>query len=86
MAIVLGCGSFAITIAYNLRFSPQALHNAAVYAGGGADSVGRQLAMAWLTGIAASLVGLGVSYIWDLPTGSAMVCAFGAALALAGLA
>ena len=50
-----------------------------------ADGVGRQLLIAWVTGVAASLVGLAVSYAWDLPTGSAMVCAFGAALVLAGL-
>jgi zinc/manganese transport system permease protein len=51
-----------------------------------ADRVGRRLVIGWVTGIAASLAGLIASYAWDLPTGSAMVCAFGAALALAGLA
>lgn len=49
-----------------------------------ADGVGRQLLLGWSVGVAASLVGLIVSYAFDLPTGSAMVCVFGAALALAG--
>lgn len=51
-----------------------------------ADGVGRQLAIAWAVGVAASLAGLVVSYAWDFPTGSTLVCAFGATLALAGLA
>jgi zinc/manganese transport system permease protein len=50
-----------------------------------ADRVGTRLLIGWVTGIAASLSGLVASYAWDLPTGSAMVCAFGGALALAGL-
>jgi len=50
-----------------------------------ADSVARQLAIGWTVGIAASVAGLAASYAWDFPTGSTMVCAFGAALALAGL-
>ena len=50
-----------------------------------ADSVGRQLLLGWGVGTLASLTGLITSYAWDLPTGSAMVCVFGAALALAGL-
>ncbi|MDB5863654.1 MAG: manganese transport system permease, partial [Betaproteobacteria bacterium] len=45
---------------------------------------GRQLAIGWAVGIVASAAGLAASYAWDLPTGSTMVCAFGAALALAG--
>ena len=50
-----------------------------------ADGVARQLAIGWVVGAAASLAGLVTSYAWDLPTGSAMVCVFGIALALAGL-
>jgi len=50
-----------------------------------ADGVARQLAIGWLVGMTASLAGLLASYAWDLPTGSSMVCVFGAALALAGL-
>jgi zinc/manganese transport system permease protein len=50
-----------------------------------ADGVGRQLAIGWVVGTAASFAGLVVSYSWDLPTGSSMVCVFGVALALAGV-
>jgi zinc/manganese transport system permease protein len=45
----------------------------------------RQLAIGWITGTLTSAAGLAVSFAFDLPTGAAMVCAFGAALALAGL-
>ncbi len=50
-----------------------------------ADRLGRQLAIGWAAGCAASLVGLLASYAWDLPTGAAMVCVFGLALAVAGI-
>ena len=49
------------------------------------DRLSRQLAIGWIAGSVASLAGLAASYAWDLPTGAAMVCTFGAALALAGL-
>lgn len=45
----------------------------------------RQLLVGWAVGVVASLAGLIVSYVWDLPTGSTMVCTFGVALVLAGL-
>jgi zinc/manganese transport system permease protein len=50
-----------------------------------ADNLRRQLAIGWAVGTLASAVGLAVSYGGDLPTGAAMVCTFGATLALAGL-
>lgn len=50
-----------------------------------AGSLPRQLAIGWTTGALASAAGLAASYGFDLPTGAAMVCAFGGALALAGL-
>lgn len=50
-----------------------------------ADTLTRQLAIGWAAGSLASLVGLVASYAWDLPTGAAMVCAFGAALAIAAM-
>jgi zinc/manganese transport system permease protein len=50
-----------------------------------ADGIARQLAIGWVVGTAMSLAGLLASYAWDLPTGSTMVCVFGAALALGGL-
>jgi zinc/manganese transport system permease protein len=43
-----------------------------------------QLITGWIVGTFASAVGLGLSYIFDLPTGAALVCTFGATLALAG--
>jgi zinc/manganese transport system permease protein len=45
----------------------------------------RQLAIGWITGTLTSAAGLAVSFALDLPTGAAMVCAFGGALAIAGL-
>jgi zinc/manganese transport system permease protein len=49
-----------------------------------ADTLARQLAIGWTAGTLASAAGLAASYLWDLPTGAAMVCTYGAALALAG--
>ena len=51
-----------------------------------ADTLARQLTIGWLSGTITSAVGLAASFGFDLPTGAAMVCAFGAALAVAGLA
>jgi zinc/manganese transport system permease protein len=45
----------------------------------------RQLAIGWIAGIVTSAAGLAASFAFDLPTGAAMVCAFGVALALAGM-
>jgi zinc/manganese transport system permease protein len=50
-----------------------------------ADTLPRQLAIGWTVGTAASAVGLAASYVGDLPTGAALVCTFGATLALAGV-
>jgi zinc/manganese transport system permease protein len=51
-----------------------------------ADKPAYQLAIGWIAGVIASALGLAVSFMLDLPTGATMVCAFGAALTLAGLA
>jgi zinc/manganese transport system permease protein len=50
-----------------------------------ADTLARQLAIGWLAGAMTSAAGLAVSFAFDLPTGATMVCAFGAALAIAGV-
>jgi zinc/manganese transport system permease protein len=50
-----------------------------------ADTLARQLAIGWLAGAVTSAAGLAASFAFDLPTGAAMVCAFGAALAVAGV-
>lgn len=44
---------------------------------------GRLLALAWASGTAATLVGLYISYVRDLPTGPVVVCAFALALVVA---
>ena len=46
----------------------------------------RRLVFGWGVAIAASALGLFASWTWDLPTGAAIVAAFGAVLALAALA
>jgi len=51
-----------------------------------ATTFSRQLLVGWGTGAVASAAGLIASYFFDLPTGAAMVCAFGFALGLAGIA
>jgi zinc/manganese transport system permease protein len=50
-----------------------------------ASSLGRQLAIGWIAGTLTSALGLAASFAFDLPTGAAMVCAFGASLAIAGM-
>jgi len=50
-----------------------------------ASTLARQLAIGWVAGILTSAAGFAASFAFDLPTGAAIVCAFGAALALAGL-
>ena len=50
-----------------------------------ASSLARQIAIGWIVGTITSAAGLAASFAFDLPTGAAMVCAFGGALAVAGL-
>jgi zinc/manganese transport system permease protein len=50
-----------------------------------ASTLSRQLAIGWIAGVLTSAAGFAVSFAFDLPTGATIVCAFGAALALAGL-
>jgi zinc/manganese transport system permease protein len=50
-----------------------------------ADTLARQLTIGWLAGAMTSAAGLAISFAFDLPTGATMVCAFGAALAIAGV-
>src|SRR5262245_475617 len=51
-----------------------------------AQTLSRQLAIGWTAGTLASAAGFAASYAFDLPTGATMVCAFGIALGLAGIA
>ena len=50
-----------------------------------AQGIGRRLAVGWVVGVLGSMIGVLVSYYGDLPTGAAVVCVFGALLALASL-
>src|SRR3979490_143368 len=47
-----------------------------------ADRVGRRLAIGWTMGTLVSALGVYFSVLWDLPTGAAIVCTFGAVLIL----
>ena len=49
------------------------------------ELLSRQLAIGWIVGTFVSAAGLAASFAFDLPTGAAMVCAFGVSLALAGM-
>lgn len=50
-----------------------------------ASTLGAQLAIGWIAGTVTSGFGLAGSFLLDLPTGAAMVCAFGMSLAIAGM-
>jgi len=47
-----------------------------------ANRMRTRLAVGWAIGVLASVIGMGVSYFGDLPTGSSVVCVFGLMLAL----
>lgn len=49
-----------------------------------AESLFKQLTIGWIVGTLVCAAGLAVSFFLDLPTGAAMVCTFGASLAIAG--
>src|SRR5262249_42956512 len=51
-----------------------------------AERLSGRLVPGWISGALAGAAGPAASYAFALPTGAAMVCAFGAALALAGIA
>jgi zinc/manganese transport system permease protein len=45
-----------------------------------AKTIGQRLIVGWVTGTLTSMLGVMASYVWDLPTGAAVVCAFGVCL------
>ncbi|MBI2104531.1 MAG: metal ABC transporter permease [Candidatus Omnitrophica bacterium] len=47
-----------------------------------ARTVGQRLLVGWAVGILTSVGGVTGSYVWDLPTGATVVCAFGVSLAV----
>ncbi|MBI3462684.1 MAG: metal ABC transporter permease [Planctomycetes bacterium] len=50
-----------------------------------ARTIGRRLAIGWVAGTITSVAGITASYVWDLPTGATVVCAFGVCLALCAM-
>ena len=46
------------------------------------DNFSRRLSLGWMIGTMASVIGIILSYYFDLPTGATVVCVFGALLAL----
>jgi len=50
-----------------------------------ARTVSRRLLVGWVSGTLTSVAGIAASYAWDLPTGAAVVCAFGVCLLLCSL-
>lgn len=49
------------------------------------DKISGRLFFGWVFGILASLIGIGMSYYFDLPTGATVVCVFGAILIFVAL-
>ena len=83
-------GSFAVVVTSSVRVAGVLLVFAylivpAALAGLLAHGLARRLVTAWLFGAALTAAGLWASWSWDLPTGPAIVSAFGAAVALAGV-
>jgi zinc/manganese transport system permease protein len=83
--------SFALVVTSSVRLAgvllvfsylvvPAAI--AALLVGG----IGARLLVGWLVGAVVSAAGLAAAWRWDLPTGAAVVAAFGVALALTALA
>ena len=50
-----------------------------------ATGIRPRLLLAWVLGVVITAAGLAASWAWDLPTGPAIVAAFGAAIALTGV-
>ena len=50
------------------------------------SNIGPRLAIGWVMGIVVSMLGMYASVLFDLPTGAAIVCTFGAALIVMALA
>jgi len=83
-------GSFALVVTSSVRIAGVLLVFSylivpAAIAGLFAASVRDRLLVAWGIGAALSAAGLYASWTWDLPTGPAIVAAFGAATALVAL-
>lgn len=87
---VLFYGSFALVVTSSVRIAGVLLVFAylivpAALAGLFASGLRRRLLLSWLLGSVLTAAGLYASWGWDLPTGPAIVTAFGAATALVAL-
>jgi zinc/manganese transport system permease protein len=49
-----------------------------------AESLGKRLLIGWLVALVGGIAGLFLSFIWDLPSGAAIVCTFGVLLVVLG--
>lgn len=49
------------------------------------DNLFNRLIFGWTVGIIASVIGIALSYYFDLPTGASIICSFGAALGVLSL-
>jgi zinc/manganese transport system permease protein len=83
-------GSFALVVTSSVRVAGVLLVFTylivpAALAGLIAAGLRRRLVLAWALGAALTAIGLYASWAWDLPTGPAIVSAFGAAMALVGV-
>jgi zinc/manganese transport system permease protein len=83
-------GSFALVVTSSVRIAGVLLVFSylivpAALAGLFAAGLGKRLLLAWALGAALTAAGLYASWTWDLPTGPAIVTAFGAATALIAL-
>jgi len=47
-----------------------------------AETIGQRLLVGWVVGMLTSVAGVTASYVWDLPTGATVVCAFGVSLVI----
>ncbi|HWL74858.1 MAG TPA: metal ABC transporter permease, partial [Burkholderiaceae bacterium] len=84
-------GSFAVVVTSSVRVAgvllvfaylivPAAIANLFI------NDLDRRLLLAWAVGVILTAAGLYASWSWDLPTGPAIVSAFGVAMAAGGLA
>ncbi len=83
-------GSFALVVTSSVRIAGVLLVFSylivpAALAGLFTTGLGSRLALAWVIGGTLTAVGLYASWTWDLPTGPAIVTAFGAAMGLVAL-
>lgn len=79
-------GSFALVVTSSVRIAGVLLVFSylivpAALAGFFARTIRARLLLAWFMGALVTAVGLAASWVWDLPTGPAIVAAFGAATA-----